>query len=65
MSVPDFEEQIFTYVWRGLVLAGLLTFLWSTFAPSPNGQILGQAQGATNSASSRVYSPSAAGSEAR
>jgi len=27
MSASDFEEQVFTYLWRGLVLAGLLTVL--------------------------------------
>jgi len=61
MSISDFEEQVLTYLWRGLVLAGLLTVLWSTLAPAPSQT---QQQGATNTASSKVNRPSAA-NEAR
>jgi len=59
MSVSNFEEQVFTYLWRGLVLAGLVTVLWGVLAPPPNAQTQGQAQGATNTASSRARSSSA------
>jgi len=65
MSVSDFEEQIFTYLWRGLVLAGLLTVLWGNFAPAPNSQIQGQAHGASNTVSSRVHSSPATANDAR
>jgi hypothetical protein len=54
MSVSDFEEEVFTYVWRGVVLAGLLTVLWGVITPAPGVQIQSQAQGATNTPSSRV-----------
>jgi len=64
MSVSDFEEQIFTYLWRGLVLAGLLTVLWGNFAPAPNSQVRAHAQSATNTVSNSVRSSSAA-NEAR
>jgi hypothetical protein len=64
MSVSNFEEQVFAYLWRGLVLAGLVTVLWGILAPAPNNQSQGQAQGATNTASSRVRS-SPADNEAR
>jgi hypothetical protein len=59
MSVSNFEEQVFAYLWRGLVLAGLVTVLWGILAPAPNTQVQGQAQGATNTASSRARSSSA------
>ena len=54
MSVSNFEEQVFTYLWRGLVLAGLVTVLWGILAPAPSAQPQGQAQGATNTASTRA-----------
>jgi hypothetical protein len=59
MSVSNFEEQVFTYLWRGLVLAGLVTVLWGILAPAPNPQTQGPAQGATNTASSRARASSA------
>jgi len=54
MSVSDFEEEVFTYLWRGVVLAGLLTVLWDIFIPAPGVQIHSQAQAASNAAGSRV-----------
>ena len=54
MSVSDFEEEVFTYLWRGVVLAGLLTVLWGIFIPAPGVQIQSQAQAAANTASSRI-----------
>jgi hypothetical protein len=59
MSVSNFEEQVFTYLWRDLVLAGLVTALWGILAPAPSAQPQGQAQGATNTASSSARSYSA------
>jgi hypothetical protein len=59
MSVSNFEEQVFTYLWRGLVLAGLVTVLWGILVPVSNDQTQGQAQGATNTASSRARGSSA------
>ena len=64
MSVSDFEEQVFTYLWRGLVLAGLLTVLWRNFAPAPNSQVRAHPQSATNTVSNSVRRSSAA-NEAR
>ncbi len=65
MSVSDLEEQVFTYLWRGLVLAGLLTVLWGNFAPAPNAQVQAHARSATNTASSRVHTSSASANEAQ
>lgn len=53
MSVSDFEEQVLTYLWRGVVLAGLITVLGSAFVPLPSPQIPGQVGIATR-ASVRV-----------
>jgi hypothetical protein len=63
MSVSDFEEHVFTYLWRGLVLAGLVTMLWSVLVPAPNPKIQPQSQGETNTASSRVHPATAANQE--
>ena len=54
MSVSDFEEEVSIYVWRGVVLAGLLTVLWGILIPAPAVQIQSEAQAAANTASSRV-----------
>ena len=55
MSVSDFEDQVMNWIWRGLVIAGLVTVLGSVLTPTPNpqvqGMIQGQTQGATNTAS--------------
>jgi hypothetical protein len=59
MSVSDFEEQVFKYVWRGFVLAGLVTLLWGFFAPVPNTQTQGQAQGVTSTASNQTSNSAA------
>jgi len=54
MSASDFEEQVFKYLWRGFVLAGLLTLLWSAFIPEQNPQAPSPAPGATNTASNKT-----------
>jgi hypothetical protein len=64
MSASDFEEQILKYLWRALVLAGLLTVLGSAFVPTSGPQIQEPVQGATNTAN-RVASGSSNPDEAR
>jgi hypothetical protein len=36
MSVSEFEDQVLNYIWRGLVIAGLLTVLGGILLPTPS-----------------------------
>ncbi len=64
MSVSDLEDQVLNWVWRGLVIAGLLTVLGGILRPTPSSQVQGkthgQTQAATNTASNTVSSTSSA-----
>ena len=51
MSVSDFEDELLAYVWRALVLAGLLTVVGHVFAPS-RPLVQRQAQGTSEVANS-------------
>lgn len=63
MSVSDFEERVFRYVWRGFVLAGLLSLLWSAFAPAPQTQW--PSPGLSDTASNHTSHSTASINEAR
>ncbi len=56
MSVSDFEDELLAYVWRALVLAGLLTVVGHVFAPS-RPRVQSQAQ-ATSEVANSVRSAS-------
>jgi hypothetical protein len=54
MSVSDFEDKILAYVWRALVLAGLLTVMGQAFVPSrppAQGKALGTSEVANSARS--------------
>ena len=65
MSVSDFEEQVFNYVWRGFVLAGLFTLLWSVLAPATDSQTQAQSPAEANTASNQASRSPASANAAR
>jgi hypothetical protein len=69
MSISDFEDQVLKYVWRALVIAGLLTAIGGLFRPgkstvnSSDANARQRPANAANSAGSKTNP--AAGNQAR
>jgi len=57
VSNSNLEDRVFNWIWRALVIGGLLTVLGGVFTPTHSPQTQGQMQGAANAAS--VAEPSA------
>ncbi len=56
MSISDFEDQVLKYVWRALVIAGLLTALGGIFRPaqSPDASVRQRASNTAGNARSNA-----------